>query len=283
MFDFPNNDSHIVIIIDIDNKNSVTLNNIEDIENKINNINKDIFNNIYLIKKGNICKNIIYNYKLKYKNTINVYVVATSIVNIKKINGKVIINFLNKVKNTDKLYSYYKIVKYDQKAYNIKMEQTKPFIYGIDEYFINNTLTKYLIKKKLLLVNKITWDIFGNFYYLIIMRYSSLTESNIRILKKIFGFILNKIGYKFETTSTVVELFNIIDKLIYINKNKEVINILYKLYLKNYNNKKFKFIYPDDLTKFISQPEYKGVYHFEKIILINSEYKEINVNVNRIN
>jgi hypothetical protein len=207
---------------------------------------------------------------------------AISLINIKKVNYKVIINFLNKVKNTDKLYTYYKKFKYDQNEYNIKMEQTKPFIYCVDEYFINNTLTKYLIKKKLLIINNIKWDIFGNIYYIIKRSNLSLTESNIKILKNIFGFILNKIGYKFETNLTYIELFDIIDKLIYINKNKEVIKIIYNIFLKNYNNKKFKFIFPDDITKFILQPEYKGVYEFEKIILINSKYKEINIKVNRI-
>jgi hypothetical protein len=58
---------------------------------------------------------------------------------------------------------------------------------------------------------------------------------------------------------------------------------MYKIFLKNYNNKKFKFLFPDDLTKFISQPEYKGVYQFEKIILINSKYKDINIKINKIN
>jgi hypothetical protein len=158
MFNFPNNDSNIVIIIDIDDNINFTINNFEKIKNKINIIDKNIISNTYLIKIGNLNKNVLYKYNSIYKNTINIYSIAQSIININKIDCNVIINFIHKINNTNKLYTYYKHFNYNKKEFDIKMNQTKPFIYGIDEYFINDTLTKYLIDKKLLMINNIKWE-----------------------------------------------------------------------------------------------------------------------------
>ena len=283
MFNFPNNDSNIVIIIDIDEIYSHTLLKIENIKKKIFNLDKNIFNNIYLIKIGNLSKNILYKYNSLYKNNINIYSFAQNIINIKKIDYNIIINFINKIKNTNKLYTYYKIYECNKTEFDIKMNQTKPFIYGIDEYFINNTLTKYLINNKLLLVNNIKWHLFSQFYYLIYTKLLSLndTNKNKKIIYKIFILILNKINYKVKNES-LLELFDIIDKLIYIDKNIKVIKIIYKIFLLNYQNKKLKFIFPSDLSEILLKPEYNNVYGFEKIIFVNSKYNNITINIKRI-
>jgi DNA-directed RNA polymerase alpha subunit len=42
-----------------------------------------------LIKIGNICKNMSYNFKSIYKNNLNIYSMAISLINIKKVNYKV--------------------------------------------------------------------------------------------------------------------------------------------------------------------------------------------------
>ena len=281
MFNFPNNDSNIVIIIDIDEIYSHTLLKIENIKKKIFNLDKNIFNNIYLIKIGNLSKNILYKYNSLYKNNINIYSFAQNIINIKKIDYNIIINFINKIKNTNKLYTYYKIYECNKTEFDIKMNQTKPFIYGIDEYFINNTLTKYLINNKLLLVNNIKWDLFGHYYYLINRNFLALTDTKIKIIKKIFILILNKINYKVKNES-LLELFDIIDKLIYIDKNIKVIKIIYKIFLLNYQNEKLKFIFPSDLSEILLKSEYKNVYEFNKLIFVNSKYKEIIINIQKI-
>jgi len=278
MFDFPNNDSNVVIPIDIDEIPNYIIDKFNSIKDKVSN---DIIKDTYLIKTGNLTKNILYKYNSLYKNVINIYSLAQSLINIKKINNSVIINFVNKIKNTKNFYTYYKHFKYDDKQFDIKMNQTKPFVYGIDEYFINDTLTKYLINKKLLMINNIKWDLFGQFYYIIKRNYLSLTKSNITVLQKIFSFILNKINYKIKKES-VEELFNIIDKLVYSDKNKEVIKIIYQIFLENYNNKKLKFIYPSDIKEIMLKPEYKNLYEFEKIIFVNSKYSDIILNQKKI-
>ena len=277
MFNFINNDANIVIIIDIDDQKS----NIINIFNNIKKVlNKKILNKIYLIKIGNLSKNILYNYHLKY-NFYNIYSIAQSIINIKKIDYNIIINFINKIKNTNKMYTYYKYYKYDNdNEYNIKFIQSKPFIYGIDEYFINYVLTKYLIDNKLLIINNIKWNLFGNCYYIIKRNYLILTESNIKILNQIFFLILNKINYKYDKNIKFIDLFNIIDNLIYIKKNINVIKIIYKIFLVNY--KKLNFILSKDTINILLNPKYKDVYKFEKIIFNDSKYKDIIIKSNKI-
>jgi hypothetical protein len=281
MFNFYNNDSNIVIIIDIDDKVSHTLYTFEKIKEKIFNLDENIFNNIYLIKIGNLSKNVLYKYKSIYKNNINIYSLAQSIINIKKIDYNIIINFINKIKNTSKLYTYYKIFRYNKTEFDIKMNQTRPFIYGIDEYFINDILTKYLINNKLLLINNINWYLFGHYYYIINRNVLTLTNIKKNIIKKIFILILNKINYKVKNES-FLELFNIVNKLIYIDKNIKVIKIIYEFFLLNYQNEKLKFLFPTDLSEILVKPEYKNIYEFEKIIFVNSKYKEITINIQKL-
>jgi hypothetical protein len=96
-----------------------------------------------------------------------------------------------------------------------------------------------------------------------------------------FKLILTKIHYNFESKS-VPELFDVIDNLVYNDKNKQVIKIIYQIFISNYNKNKFKFIFPSDISKIILQPEYKNVYEFEKIMFINSKYKDIIINIKKI-
>ena len=280
MFNFPNNDSNIVIFIDIDEMYSHTLFKFENIKKTILNLDKNIINNICLIKIGNLSKNILHKYNSLYKNNINIYSLAPGIINIKKMDYNIIINFISKIKNTSKLYSYYKTLECNKKEFDIKFTESKPFIYGIDEYFINNTLTKYLINNKLLLVNYMKWYFFGHFYYIIKKSFLPFTDTQKNVIKKIFILVLNKLNYKVKNES-LLELFNIIDKLIYNDKNIKIIKMLYKIFLLNYQNKKLNFLFPSDISDILLEPEYEHVYEFEKIIFVNSKYKEITIDIKK--
>lgn len=282
MFNFNNNDSNVVIVVDIDDDFSSPAskcNVINIFTNIKNNVDKKIINKTYFINlDGKLSRNMVYKYKTIYKNIINAYVWARCIVNIKKINKNVIINFINKVKYTKKIYSYYKYINIDKNEYNIKFIKYKPFVYGIDEYFINKTLIRYLIKNKKLFINKINWTLLSHFYYYNnqILKHS-YSDKKI-IIKEFFIYLLNKINYKIKTDS-IIELYNIIDKLLYKTYNKKLVTIIYDYILANSKNENLKIIFPEaELTEILLKPENYGVYSFEKIMFSNPKYKEIILN-----
>lgn len=290
MFNFPNNDANIVIPIDIDDSHIINID--KEFTNIKHIINTNIINNTYLIKFGTLNKNIIYNYHFIYKNTITVYAYAKSIINIKKIDYNIIINFINKVVDSIKLNEPIKNYSYHYNRYNwgntlaeeleFKINPNKPFVYGVDEYFLNNTLTKYLIKKNLLTINHVKFNsLLSIFWYrLHFYNNNSLREFEIKNLKKIFTLLLNKINYKKNIKSkSLNEILNILEKI--SNNNKQYMKIIYEYIISNYNNDLLKPYYHSDLINILLQPENKNVYKFKKIIFSNPKYKNITINEQR--
>jgi hypothetical protein len=256
---------------------------------KILNQNNVNINEIYLIKKGNLSQNIQYKdfNTLNDNNHLNVYSYASHIINIKKINYNVIVEYILDVIKSNKIYSYFTKFKYNNDTYIKKFELTKPFIYGIDEYFINFTLNNYILKNKLQMISIVKFNITDTYYYLIKERdyYQNLNDHEINTLKFILKYILKKleINSKNNNLLKLYDSLNISSNISSNNFNKikfeELCYIIF-IFLKN---KKYNFIYDKYLYKYLLNKYNFGVYKFEEIIFYNLNHKNIILEKQKIN
>jgi len=279
MFNFKNNDANIVLVTDVDH---FMIFNVTKYFNILNNNKVDI-NEIYLIKKGNLSQNIQYKdfntLNNDNDNNLNVYSYASHIINIKKIEYHVIIEYIYDVIKSNKVYSYFTKFKYNNDTYKKKFELTKPFIYGIDEYFINYTLNNYFFKNKLPIISIIKFNITDTYYYLIKERdyYQNLNNEQINILQYILKFILKNLELN-NKNNNIIKLYNLLNissNISSTNFNKikfeEICYIIF-IFLKD---KKYNFIYDKTLYKYLLNKDNVGVYKFEEIFFYNYDHQNI--------
>jgi hypothetical protein len=144
MFDFPNNDCRITIIVDADVNEEILKNQMILYETILKNLDKNI-------KFGYSGRFYHINQQMKLINDhLLPYITASNIINYDKIKKKILYKFLDKIKPymnknklPEKIFTTYNISK---ESYNKKCENNVCF--GIDEYFLNKYLLKYLIKHK---------------------------------------------------------------------------------------------------------------------------------------
>ena len=274
MFDFPNNDANYVVISDID-----------DIVFKPIQLNLDFMKNrnqikdLYFLKIGNLGKNVKYNYNSLYKGQISIYSIAQSTVSLRRFDQKILENFIEKVRNNKEYYSYYyNIHKNISDEENIKKYTShESFIYGIDEYFLNKTLTEYLIDNSLPYALSIKWNISHVIYYLIqILKYLSYDTQ--QLVDKILNYIIKRLKINAENKN-IEEKFKIIDDISYSSKDNKIkykINkLFYKVFLYVYNNPKYRKIYPKDYYEILLTKEFYLIYDFNIIKYYNIDYKDI--------
>jgi hypothetical protein len=269
MFNFPNNDAKIVILSDIDDH---AFRKYIDLFKILGSRIKDL----YLIKfsnAGRMFKNKeLYNHV--YKNIILDYIKPQEMVCLKQIDYHVIINFL-KVLDNKIIYSYYlnkNLIRNDN--YISKYENNGHFIYGIDEWFLNNDYVKYIIEHKLPFVERLNFNIFNPYYYQIITRNEDWIEKD----KKIYNLLLIKI-LKYININSELDIekkFNII--LSFIDKNdKESIKLkykIYKLFIKIKDKKRYRFIFNTLFNDLLLSDKYIGLYEFSEIKFYNINIKD---------
>ena len=159
LFDFPNNDSNMVIVSDIDIGNTdvntiLTLyKNFKRSEKFMKKVPFTIYYHSTFYKTANRTKHTnIYN------NYIYNYLIADSLAGFKKMNKNIIIKFLQSVEKYDKDLTFYK---------GKKIQQDTNFIFGVDEYFTSEILKKYIIDRKKTFVQNITHITTGYLYNVI--------------------------------------------------------------------------------------------------------------------
>lgn len=281
-FDFPNNDANIVVSADIDGTNVKIFQKYIKIL-KSNNIISKVFNQIYIFKSGPLSRSLRYTFDIFYKDKFNPYIYALSFVSIKRINNEVLINFFDEVNQPSdkKIYSYhYLSEKLNNNISTSKESKSKydshgKFIYGIDEYFLNTTLSNYLVDNKMCYATNTTWDIFGCLYY-ILLGYKSMANEQINLIDLMFEYIYDKLGFEFDKNKSIKEKFDKLDKIIYSDKKEDkkikykINKLFYKLFLYFKNNKNYKFLYPEGYYKLlIDDDRYFGTYSLEFIRIIN--------------
>lgn len=158
MFNFPNNDSNIVSIMDADL-------NPKDID-----AYHRIYDNFqyYLQHTTNPSDTYLYFYgrlfhpALKVMGKIDVttpYALASKIYGIRKMDNKIILDFIREVvESTNKIYSDY--------AQPRELKSPTKFIFGVDEYFLNNTLIDYFILNHMCFARRYYYQLISPLYYL---------------------------------------------------------------------------------------------------------------------
>jgi len=274
IFDFPNNDGKNIVLSDIDD--IAIVNNIKELDiiyknNKV----KDI----YILKKGNIGKNILFNYN-PYKNILTPYSITCHLISFLRINNKVIIDFINMVNdntNVNEKYSYYYDIMKDLKNLNNKKYNSK-FIFGVDEYFINKTLTEYLIDNRLPIAINFKFEITSIIYY-ILQYYSHINKIKIKLLDKILNKILKNIKLENKHLS-ILEKYEIIDKIIYSNNelSLKINEFVYKEFIKYYSRDEYNFLFPNYLYDILLSKKMLGIYKYHIISFNDINYDDIVIN-----
>jgi hypothetical protein len=153
LFDFPNNDANIVFLADSDTKDEYIGKLIE-----LYNVLKEnnALSDNYLAYNGryfhvNISSNKIRNMGTKKKKLYLPYCIAQKFFGIKRLPIMPFIKYfhklllyMNDVTRPTKILSDYHI---EPDKYKIKCENN--ICFGVDEYFINNILFKYMVKKNI--------------------------------------------------------------------------------------------------------------------------------------
>lgn len=289
-FDFPNNDANNVILSDIDITNNDLKWTIIPNMNKLKETIGPDFNNIYLFKTGDIGKSMFVDNKLFYKNKLNNYVYTQFIASLKRINKEVLIDFLTKL-NTDDDYTQHiqhyisakKLIE-EQKTDDIITELNinkysashKNFIYGVDEYFINNVLFEYAIDNKLRYAVCLEFNVIKCFYLLFhYLDYFYISKNNNKILNNALNYIYKELNYKINDNLTIDQKFKNLDEKIYFAKSsteQEKYNIFkafYKFLLYSKNKPEYDFIYPNDIHKLFVNNKYFGTYYINFFRIIN--------------
>jgi hypothetical protein len=264
LFNFKNNDANIVIVSDIDDFSFTQY-------NKLFKILKNYMKDNYIIKysnAGRMYKNKEY-YNNVYNDFILDYIKPQEIIYLKQIDYHVIINFLKNLDFNIK-YTYYlnkNLVKNEK--YISKYENNGHFIYGIDEYFLNNEYLKYIIDNKLPFIERLNFNIFNIYYYQINVRNEKWLDKNMNT----FNILLNNI---LKSDQNIDKNFEVISNIIYNNDKKSLkLNYkLYKIFIKNKNKKRYKFLFNYIYNNLLLSEKYFGIYDFSEIKFYNSKNKD---------
>lgn len=282
MFNFPNNDANIVVSSDIDSTNiKIIVYYLKKLEKEY----KNIFDNIYMFKSGPLDRSFRYKYNIFYKNKLNTYVWALSFASIKRIDKNVIVDYLANINNLNiEDISYHKSVnEFEESKYS---KSYKHFIYGIDEHFLNDVLSKYLIDNNLCYIVNTSWTIYGTLYNILKNKY--LTNKENELINLVFTYLNNKTSFNLELNDNmdINEKINVIDKIMYSKKTDEkkkyeINKLLYKMLLYFKLNKNYKFLFPYNLYKLFVDNDFFGIYEIDILNIVNCYNKDRNIILNK--
>jgi hypothetical protein len=289
MFNFPNNDANIVIQEDIDfllpikqslkeyNRFTVRMNAIKLI------VDNHIDVSILRIGKIDSFMNSVYEYAYNYKGQINTYIIAPLIVSFTPVESSILIKFIKKIEKSNEIFSYYNLIKDNKHTSNIENNfiKHKHFIYGVDEYFINNVLLKYLHKEKIgnaLKSDFNFWSLFKVFFKEVVAEglddngspitqrfipYNKLKVNQRKIIENIFDTIIVENNIKLKTPH-IMNKFFVINKHIRSNNGYNIYLSIYKNYIKcSKTPEKYDFLYSQNSYKILLSKTLFGVYIFD--------------------
>ena len=290
LFDFPNNDSKMSIIMDID----VTKESVVDLfryyENlKLSYTEKEI-NQLYLFGNGKPYhvkdKTMQYIYQNNY---IIPYIISSKMIGIKQIPHKVIENYLYFMQKKKITYStfFIKSNKNNNKNNNIKNNPKcdEYLCFGMDEYFINHVLIHFILKNKLSVMFLINLNIQYTLYNYIENQNEDENKKLIKIYNSYILFLTKNIENKYFKTNTIKERSNLINDVFYKNNKLmvqseiiEIHNLLiknyYDLFYKLYKEKDFS-IFDKDTLDIILSKNMIGYFKKDKYINYNNNLKNI--------
>lgn len=235
LFDFPNNDSNVVFVVDADvvERFFDTQTKILDLLNSYNLLDK-----IYLAYGGNsyhINNDSSEKFVKNGETIILPYCIADRIIGIQKIDQSPLVKFLTKLMNymnpetrpAEILSNYY----IEPDKYKLKCENN--ICFGIDEYFINNILFKHMIYSNIPFCYENTFNLSALNYYRHPDSRDFIQPKSVgrKYYNRVYFDLLKKVGlgkYSFKELDKMiyVENYNDLnpDKLIFIKKYKNIIH-----------------------------------------------------------
>ncbi len=270
MFDFPNNDANIVMIMDMDDYYIFDEN-----INLINDIDTKYINKLYLLKSGYLSKNVVHKHNFLYKNHIYPYTVSPRFTNFKRFNNSLITDYFKNFnnKNIKQLINSYGFL-----LDNIdeKLKKYKNFVYGIDENFLNFNLTSYLIDNNIPYVVNVIWSVDDLLYNLMKFSYNKLTDEEKKLIEYIIKYLFDKSDIKYNSKIDLKNNYKILSEMLYNKRdNNKLLYYFYKMFLYLSKNNNYKFIFPDELYELIKLYDLFGIYEFNYLIYYNIEKKPI--------
>lgn len=219
LFNFPNNDARTVFIADADSKEEYIVNvfKLYDILKK----NK-ILKKVHLAYNGryfhiNVSSDKITKITDKGKEYFLPYCLATKFIGTRRISKKPFLKYMEKLKlymnDTSRpgniLSDYY----IDPSKLKIRCENN--ICFGVEEYFINKILFKYMIKREIPFCYSNIYDL-AQFYYF--KHPKNMNENLISVSKEEY---INTFNNYMKTTGLNKYSFEEIDKGIYIDDKKD--------------------------------------------------------------
>lgn len=266
MFDFPNNDANKIILSDIDDFAFRKYFDIfKTVDYKIN--------DLYLLKfsnAGRMFKNKE-QFNHVYQGIILDYIKPQEIICLKQVNQNVIINFLNNLDSNIKYTYYMQNEQKIDKKYISKYINNGHFIYGIDEYFLNNDYIKFIIDNKLSFVDMLRFNVLNPYYYQIFVRNEHWLEKDKIAYNKLLNKILKFMTIDYKLYDNIESKFKIILNAI-DSDDIELRLRLYKIFIKYRDNIRYKFLYNTLYNDFLLSEKYFGLYEFTEFRFYNSNY-----------
>jgi hypothetical protein len=291
MFDFPNNDAKLSIIMDID----VTKDNVSFLfthylmlkqyytENEINKLY--LFGNgrPYHIRDNNDMKYIYLN---KY---IKPYVISSKMIGIKHIPHSVIENYLHIMQSKKITFSTF-FKQTDNIKNNPKCDEYLCF--GMDEYFINHVLLDFIIKNNLSVMFLININLQQTLYYTYQNQNQNKNQNLINKFNSYILFLTKNIENKYFKNNNIKERINFINNIFYkddgiisqsdiTDTHRILIKNYYDLFYKLYKEKDFSIFNKDTLDIILSK-NIIGYLKIQKYINYNNNLKNIKINDSNI-
>ena len=155
--------------------------------------------------------------------------------------------------------------------YISKYENNSHFIYGIDEYFLNNDYIKYIIDNKLSFVELLRFNIFNPYYYQMFARNELWLEKDKQIFNKQLNKILKFMKINYKSYNNIESKFKII--LNAIDKNNIKLKLrMYKLFIKYKADIRYNFFFNTIYNKLLLSDRYIGLYEFTEYKFYNNKY-----------
>jgi hypothetical protein len=260
MFNFKNNDAKHVIITDIDyisernvEKNILVIKAylILKKHKKLENLYL-ICENFGVLGKFGLDENLSLDNYTKNLKIVIPHISAGLIINTKRISMNPLINYLKNIDSNKEVHSLYS--KNIKLLYNKFKSNNKKFVFGVDEYFLNNILLPYIDENKLEFCAKIKYNIINIIYDKLFFKKEirkDFSEKDINFFTTFFNYVLKDIDdFKF---MNIRDAFFFIDKYTYYENYKKKKNfsenqiIIFKRLFKFYHfliDKKINYLNP---------------------------------------
>ena len=173
-------------------------------------------------------------------------------------------------------------------TFSIAFSQSKSIDLRVEEL-----LKKMTLEEKIGQLNQYTddWNITGPLYY-VILNDSELDNKKTKLLNIFINYVLDKSGINYDKKLSLNKKFDIIDKLTYINKKNNKINldkarlinsIIYKLFIFLYTNNNYTFLFPKEFYKIFINKDLFGIYKLKTIMFYNINHKNIILEKDKFN